>query len=334
MVIGGRLSQPGPLARDPSVCRATQEVADDAQRVISANIGRLEVEGEPAGAEVRLNGRLICILPSAALLGPRPRSVLAFLVEGCGWKRHYNVAAAAFRHHRVPLSAASRCGVQLRPADQPIRRWPSRARAAIPMVDRPGAAPWLTWTLAGPSVAAGADDASHGRCVYLQVHAEGVGHARPAGARWTRDAGGAGAGSEVRQGGEALGRAAIAAGVAMGSSARGAATLFRPPTAATPGTASDGCTVGPTGAKPPWFLLGSAGGSALGGARRPRCAPRTGVPAGSRTELALALADLDARRPAGGRGGTRGGQLLIKVGMLWAKNGGAPSAVASGSASA
>ena len=54
----------------PYVIRHLQAL-EDAKRVIDANIGRLEVEGEPPGAEVRLNGRVMGTLPLAAPIRTR-----------------------------------------------------------------------------------------------------------------------------------------------------------------------------------------------------------------------------------------------------------------------
>jgi len=138
---------------------------DDAGRVISANIGRLEVEGQPAGAEVRLNGRLVGTLPLAA---PARATVGSYSLE-VRLDGHYTVR----RPIVITGNSLIRESVRLEPQ-------PDESRAALasatqgdahgdPTLDRPAERPWLTWTLGGLSVAAGVTTIS--ALVYREVHA-------------------------------------------------------------------------------------------------------------------------------------------------------------------
>jgi hypothetical protein len=150
--------------KDPYVVRH-RKVLDDAGRVISANIGRLEVEGEPAGAEVRLNGRLVGTLPLAA---PARATVGSYSLE-VRLDGHYTV------QRPIVITGNSLIRESVRLERQPDE--PHGALAAAgpggtqgdPTLDRPAARPWLTWTLGGLSAAAGVTTIS--ALVYREVHA-------------------------------------------------------------------------------------------------------------------------------------------------------------------
>lgn len=146
------------LARQnhPYVNRHRQTL-EDAKKVIEANIGRLELEGEPAGAEVRLNGRLVGTLPLAA---PIRSTVGSYLLE-VRRAGHYPVqrpivitGGGLVREaiHLEPLPANDESGGRARETAQP-------AAAPGPMPDGAedsSGAPWLTWTLASAAGLAGA----------------------------------------------------------------------------------------------------------------------------------------------------------------------------------
>jgi hypothetical protein len=154
-------------ANHPYVVRHRQAL-EDARKVIEDNIGTLEVDGEPAGAEVRLNGRLIGTLPLAA---PVPVTVGSYTLEV---KRdgHYTasrplvIAGHDFVRESVRLERL--------PTDElgtrtfPIALAPSSEPAAV--LDRPPNRAWLTWTFAGLGVAAGAT--TLGALIYREAHAQ------------------------------------------------------------------------------------------------------------------------------------------------------------------
>jgi hypothetical protein len=153
------------LARQnhPYVNRHRQTL-EDAKRVIDANIGRLEVEGEPAGAEVRLNGRLVGTLPLAA---PIRSTVGSFLLE-VRHEGHYT----AQRPITITGGGLVRESVQLEPlpADAAFSggAGASPASGNISDVDD-GGAPWLTWTFVGAAGIAGAT--TIGALVFREMHA-------------------------------------------------------------------------------------------------------------------------------------------------------------------
>jgi hypothetical protein len=153
------------LARQnhPYVNRHRQTL-EDAKRVIDANIGRLEVEGTPAGAEVRLSGRLVGTLPLAA---PIRSTVGSFMLE-VRHEGHYT----AQRPITITGGGLVRESVQLErlPADVDWRgRGGPGASAGMPGVDSGGGASWLTWTLVAGAGLAGAT--TIGALSYREVHA-------------------------------------------------------------------------------------------------------------------------------------------------------------------
>src|SRR5688572_4302718 len=119
-----------------------RQTLEDAKRVIDANIGRLEVEGEPVGAEVRLNGRLVGTLPLAAPIRTTIGSY-RFEVRRSG---HYSVE----RPIVITGGGLVRETVRLEPLPDEERRTDtaSYARGSADMrggeYDAPGR-PWLTW---------------------------------------------------------------------------------------------------------------------------------------------------------------------------------------------
>jgi TPR repeat/PEGA domain len=158
------------LARQnhPYVNRHRQAL-EDAKRVIDSNIGRLEVEGEPAGAEVRLNGRLLGTLPIAT---PIRSTIGSYLLE-VRREGHYSVQ----RPIVITGGGLVRESIHLDPL--PVHEgWAGQgaeasARGSGPdMSDRVDAStrrPWLTWTLAGAAGLAGVT--SVGAIVVREVHA-------------------------------------------------------------------------------------------------------------------------------------------------------------------
>jgi TPR repeat/PEGA domain len=154
------------LARQnhPYVNRHRQTL-EDAKRVIDSNIGRLEVEGDPAGAEVRLNGRLVGTLPLAA---PIRSTIGSYLLE-VRREGHYAVQ----RPIVITGGGLVRESIHLEPL--PVDEgWRGRgAGVAGPggpdgVGDSTGR-PWLTWMLAGAAGLAGAT--SVGALVLREVHA-------------------------------------------------------------------------------------------------------------------------------------------------------------------
>jgi hypothetical protein len=145
-----------------------RKALEEAQRVINANIGRLEVDGEPAGAEVRLNGRLMGTLPLAA---PLRATVGQYMLE-VRLDGHYT----ARRPIVITGRGLVRESVRLEPlsAEDRGRRGArtltaSDAPSTPVEVDRPAARPWLTWTLVGLSSAAAATTVT--ALVFREIHA-------------------------------------------------------------------------------------------------------------------------------------------------------------------
>jgi hypothetical protein len=153
------------LARQnhPYVNRHRQTL-EDAKRVIDANIGQLEIDGEPAGAEVRLNGRLVGTLPLARAIKATVGSYeLEVRREG-----HYSaqrpivIAGGALVResiHLEPLPSDLRAEVQAR----------SSTSGMADGIDDSRVRPWLTWTLAGAAGLAGT--VTVGAIVLREVHA-------------------------------------------------------------------------------------------------------------------------------------------------------------------
>ena len=215
---------------------------DDAGRVISANIGRLEVEGQPAGAEVRLNGRLIGTLPLAA---PARATVGSYSLE-VRLDGHYTVQ----RPIVITGNSLIRESVRLEPQpDEPagaLAAWPGGGQGD-PALDRPAERRWLTWTLGGLSAAAGVTTIS--ALVYREVHANNWNdNSQCLSVDQTREEL-CGAEREKVESAESV---AVVAGVATGLFAAGALLnvfVFSSGPSPQPGQAAlEGCTLGLMGA--------------------------------------------------------------------------------------
>jgi hypothetical protein len=215
---------------------------EEAKRVINDNIGRLEIDGEPAGAEVLLNGRQVGTLP---LSQPVRATVGQYLLE-VRLDGHYT----ARRPVTISGHGLVRESVKLEPLPPdertrlsypqgPVRTAPSDG------VDRPAPRSWLTWTFVGLGSAAAATTV--GALVFREVHA----------GRWndntrclelerTREQV---CGSE-REKAETAGTIAAVSGIATGLFAAGAlANLFVFSAREEPGQAGlDFCSVGFSGA--------------------------------------------------------------------------------------
>jgi hypothetical protein len=151
------------LARQnhPYVNRHRQTL-EDAKRVIDSNIGRLEVDGEPAGAEVRLNGRLVGTLPLAA---PIKSTIGSYQLE-VRQEGHYSIQ----RPIVITGGGLVRESVRLEPLPAgSVDRRGSEARGVMPDGIGERQSSWLTWTLAGAGGLAGAT--SIGAIVFREVHA-------------------------------------------------------------------------------------------------------------------------------------------------------------------
>lgn len=145
-----------------------RESLNAARRVIHSNIGRLEVEGQPAGAEVRLNGRLVGRLPLAEPVRATVGSyVLDVRLEG-----HY----PSQRPIVLSGGALLREAVQLEPlpseqgaasASGQLRGY--SASGQDPRLEEAPSRRWLTWALVGASGAAAAS--SLGAFIFREIHA-------------------------------------------------------------------------------------------------------------------------------------------------------------------
>jgi PEGA domain len=153
--------------KDPYVLRH-RNALDDARSVIADNLGTLAVEGEPAGAEVRLNGRLVGTLPLAA---PVPVTVGSYTLE-VRLSGHYTASRPIVIGGRDFVRESVR--LERRPANESRDAAPALAGVAgaggDATLDRPPNRPWLTWTLAGLGTAAGVT--ALGAVVYREVHAK------------------------------------------------------------------------------------------------------------------------------------------------------------------
>lgn len=229
----------------PYVQRHRQEL-DDARSVIEDNLGTLDVEGEPAGAEVRLNGRVIGTLPLSA---PVPVTVGTYTLE-VRMDGHYPVrrpiaiAGHGFVRESVRLERmpGDELGTRSFPSVAPVSASPGPSSSEA--LDHSSNRQWLTWTLAGLGAAAGLTTV--GALVYREVHAKrwnddscvGVGQTREQLCGDERD--------KVETG-EAV---AITSGIAAGLFAAGAmvnAFVFTEPSRASQ-AGLQGCALGPTGA--------------------------------------------------------------------------------------
>jgi hypothetical protein len=144
-----------------------RRVLDDAKRVIDENIGRLEVDGEPPGAEVRLNGRLVGSLPLAE---PVRMTVGSYLLE---------VQRDGYYPMRRPIVLSGgglvRESIRLEPLPSGARGSSASFSAGPLGMTEPGVddgqpRAWLTWTLAGAAGVAGA--VTLGAVLYREEHAE------------------------------------------------------------------------------------------------------------------------------------------------------------------
>jgi hypothetical protein len=144
-----------------------RQTLEDAKRVIDSNIGRLEVEGEPAGAEVRLNGRLVGTLPLASPI----RSTIGSYRLEVRREGHYSVE----RPIVITGGGLVREAIRLEPLPDDGRRGDgpgSYARGAAVNsdgLDDSSGQPWLTWAFAGAAGVAGVT--SIGALVLRQIHA-------------------------------------------------------------------------------------------------------------------------------------------------------------------
>jgi hypothetical protein len=158
----------------PYVQRHRQEL-DDARGVIEDNIGTLDVEGEPAGAEVTLNGRLIGSLPLPA---PVPVTVGTYTLEvkmdgHYAVRRPIAIAGHAFVRESVRLERlpTDELGTRSFPIGiGPVSTSAAPSSAPSEQLDRSSTRPWLTWTLAGLGAAAGLTTV--GAIVYREAHAK------------------------------------------------------------------------------------------------------------------------------------------------------------------
>jgi len=144
-----------------------RQVLEDAKRVIDSNIGRLEVDGDPPGAEVYLSGRALGTLPLAE---PVRSTVGSYVLE---------VRSPGYYPSRRPISIVGgglvRESVQLQPIplDEPVHPTTSAGAADARFGGVEEAPPnrvWLTWTFAGAAIVAGTTAA--GAVIFREVHAE------------------------------------------------------------------------------------------------------------------------------------------------------------------
>lgn len=146
---------------------------DAARSVIDANIGRFAVEGQPAGAEVRLNGRLVGTLPLATPV----RATVGSYTLDVRLDGHY----PSQRPISITGGALVRETIRLERLPEPDGAAGDKAeearttRAVDATLDGPASRRWLTWSLVGASgVAAGT---TIGALIFREVYA----------ARWNDD---------------------------------------------------------------------------------------------------------------------------------------------------
>lgn len=144
-----------------------RQVLEDAKRVIDSNIGRLEVDGDPTGAEVYLSGRALGTLP---LAGPVRSTVGSYVLE---------VRSSGYYPLRRPISIIGgglvRESVHLQPTatDEPARAVSGTDATGARLggvEEAPPSRVWLTWTFAGAAMVAGTTAA--GALIFREVHAE------------------------------------------------------------------------------------------------------------------------------------------------------------------
>jgi len=230
----------------PYVQRHRQEL-DDARSVIEDNLGSLDVEGEPAGAEVKLNGRLIGTLPLSAPVQVTVGSYTLEVQMGGHYpvRRPIVIAGHGFVRESVRLERLP--GDELGTRSFPGSPGPlsaSSAPSSGEVLDQSSTRPWLTWTLAGLGAAAGLT--AVGAIVYREVHAR----------RWNDDSCVAAGQTRAQLCGDERDKVetgdaiAITSGIAAGLFAAGAminAFVFTEPSRASQ-AGLQGCALGPGGA--------------------------------------------------------------------------------------
>jgi hypothetical protein len=144
-----------------------RQVLEDAKRVIDSNIGRLEVDGDPPGAEVYLSGRALGTLPLGA---PARTTVGSYVLE---------VRSAGYYPVRRPISIVGgglvRESVHLQPmplddAARPVASADAAGARFGGIEEAPPSRVWLTWTFAGAAIVAGTTAA--GAVIFREIHAE------------------------------------------------------------------------------------------------------------------------------------------------------------------
>jgi hypothetical protein len=140
----GVLSQ----ADDPYVERH-RATLEKALEFVQRHIGTLEVSGEPAGAEVRLNGRVLGTLPLAE---PVRMPVGTYELE-LSLKGHYDVRRPVVLTNKGVV----RESVELMPMPAAPAAATHRQGGDSSVADRGSGSPrWLSWTLSGLAVGAAA----------------------------------------------------------------------------------------------------------------------------------------------------------------------------------
>ena len=145
-----------------------RESLDEARRVIDANIGKLAVEGQPAGAEVWLNGRLVGTLPLAKPVRATVGSyTLDVRLEGhYPSQRPISITGGALVRETVQLERLPDEAVVLSGGSAEQGHESAGGNATL---DSPASRRWLTWALVGASgVAAGT---TVGALIFREVHA-------------------------------------------------------------------------------------------------------------------------------------------------------------------